>query len=417
MRGEKSLKVKAGLLMAVFSALLSLSMLALPYLMTEDVWNPEGFSSPEIKIDTPTARELMQEKFAKYNTVSSEGTKKTVTIFSQEQIKDIQACKKRGERFDLTTREMVYLIDNTYELFKTYDVVYLYDAEGVRHKYYGVNFYTSEEYFGLFGKLCEDSEDDSFRFIQDLYDAILLQAEVHSDAFVRIEEKRFVGFDAVLMTDLETPLLSSERSSLALGFNPWRKGVTDEYGNPIPEDEKRHCGFWKFSNGTISFHRDAAAMEHSPQDQHHNELINFYPDRFDLSHMGIMKYDSIGNVVVIELTERESGKILGRLRFDDENNPEVIEKLMELHVGISEVLLQTEFRDPGGDYYAVVYFNDFGYSNQIKHLYYVYCPDGDTDLYGLNGYELKADEQFYYCGGEALSRYINQLLKEGFGIE
>ena len=65
MRGEKSLKVKAGLLMVVFSALLSLSMLALPYLTSEDVWDPEGFSSPEIKIDTPTARELMQEKFAK----------------------------------------------------------------------------------------------------------------------------------------------------------------------------------------------------------------------------------------------------------------------------------------------------------------------------------------------------------------
>lgn len=417
MRGEKSLKVKAGLLMVFFSALLSLSMLALPYLTSEDVWDPEGFSSPEIKIDTPTARELMQEKFAKYNTVSSEGTKKTVTIFSQEQIKDIQARKKRGERFDLTTREMVYLIDNTYELFKTYDVVYLYDAEGVRHKYYGVNFYTSEEYLGLFGKLGADVEDATFRFIRDLYDAILLQAEVLSGSFVRIEEKRFVGFDAILLTDLETPLLNSERSSLARGINPWRKGLTDIYGNPIPDDEKRHCGIWKFSSENISFHRDAAALEYSLQDNWHDELVVIYPDRFDLSHMGLLKYDSYGNVVIVELMKKKTGEILGRLRFDDKNHPEVIEKLMELHAGISAELLQTELRDPGGDYYAVVYFNDFGYSYQIKHLYYVYCPDGDTDLYGLNGYELKADEQFYYCGGEALSRYINQLLKEGFGIE
>lgn len=414
MKRDKGMKIKAILMIALFWAVLSLSMLSLPYMSSGDVWAGDPFSSPEIKIDTPTSLELMKKKIDVFRTVSEENGKTVVTVFSEDTYDQLAEERKRGERFSISTHEMIYLIDSTYELFKSCDVVKLYDAEGVLHKYYGVDFYSSEEYFGLFGSLGADIEDATFRFRQDLYDAILLQAEVLCGSFVRIEETRFVGFEAVAVTDLESPLTGSERSLLAGGMNPWRKGFTDIYGNTVP-NEKRHCGIWKFSSETISFHRDAAAMEYSLQDQQYDELMVIYPDRFDLSHMGLLKYDSYGNVVIVELVERESGKILGRLRFNDENDPEVIERLMELQAETFSNFPSTEPQDPGGDYYAVVYFNDFGYNGEVIHLYYVYCPDGNTDLFALNGYELKKDEKFCYRGGKELAEYFNRLLKEGFG--
>jgi len=70
--------------------------------------NENTFLTPEHAVAPPTAQELLQKKFDIYNTVTEEGEKKIVTIFSEEQIADFRTRRENGEWFWLSGEEMLF---------------------------------------------------------------------------------------------------------------------------------------------------------------------------------------------------------------------------------------------------------------------------------------------------------------------
>ena len=116
--------------------LLGVGIMSLSFSHTGVKPNDSNFLTPDLAITAPTSQELLQKKFNAYNTVTEENGKSVVTIFSEEQIKDFKDRRNNGEWFWLSSEEMLFIINNTVELFKTYDIVYIRDLDGNLNKYY-----------------------------------------------------------------------------------------------------------------------------------------------------------------------------------------------------------------------------------------------------------------------------------------
>ncbi len=78
----------------------------------------------------PVSRQKHGEKFGAYTHVSYENGKKIATIFSSEQIKEIEDRRANGEWLSLTTEEALYLINDTISLFNAYDIVKINTLKG-----------------------------------------------------------------------------------------------------------------------------------------------------------------------------------------------------------------------------------------------------------------------------------------------
>ena len=82
-----------------------------------DISVPMQEESGDVSHDTETPGEAMDGRFGEYCFVHEEDSKKTVTIYSQEQISDFAERRENGEWFSLTSEEIEYLINDTKALF------------------------------------------------------------------------------------------------------------------------------------------------------------------------------------------------------------------------------------------------------------------------------------------------------------
>ncbi len=78
--------------------------------------------------DAPTAQTEMEKKFAVYNHVLEVGDEKTLFLFSHEQAEEQWEKRQNGEDFRLTYDEILFLINDSLQLYRTYDEIYLKDA-------------------------------------------------------------------------------------------------------------------------------------------------------------------------------------------------------------------------------------------------------------------------------------------------
>ena len=78
--------------------------------------------------DAPTAQTELEAKFAVYNHVAEVGNEKILFLFSHEQAEEQWQKRQNGEDFRLTYDEILFLINDSLQLYRTYDEIHLTDA-------------------------------------------------------------------------------------------------------------------------------------------------------------------------------------------------------------------------------------------------------------------------------------------------
>ena len=233
--------VKTSALILGFTLVLGVGILSLSFSHGGARRNEDTFLTPEHAVAPPTAQELLQKKFEVYNTVTEEDGKRVVTIFSEEQVTDIRTRRENGEWFWLSSEEMLYLINDTVKLFETYDIVYIRDLEGNLKKYYGLSFFSSEEYYASFGGFDLGVTDASFDLKKDVYETILER--------VRVLNTAFFPEQSCILTDLSEEPTDEEKALLSTSVNPW-------FSISGTSADKRYEYYaWRYSREDISVKR------------------------------------------------------------------------------------------------------------------------------------------------------------------
>ena len=145
MKKSKKLLISAlGTLIASF-CLLAVTVLCIFAHIPEGRPVSNGELSPSIINvgGVPISWQKLSEKYDAYTHISYENGKRTATIFSVEQINDIEERRENGEWLCLTTEEALYLISDTISLFESYDVIKINTIDG-RTKTYGTNSESDE---------------------------------------------------------------------------------------------------------------------------------------------------------------------------------------------------------------------------------------------------------------------------------
>lgn len=402
--------IKTASLILVFVLALSSCVVMLSFAEEGNAEAIDRFSSPDIKgAGTPVSRENIEKKFAKYNTETVTDGKKVITIFDTETIKDISLRKSLGAWLYLTTDEMLYLIENTVEMFKTYDIIRVYDAEGNLLSYYGLSFYSSEEYLACFGGLDFGINDISFDMKEDIFNAVFARASVLNSAVYEAYRNGSGngGRATAMITDMKNAPNEDEKNTLDFGLNPWSKDKTDINGNPVPAN--KHYGVWIFDKSLIWFSGDSAevGLGFNPLD-----MEALYPEKFNFDTTGRIKYDQNGKVIVAEVYSSENRQMIARVRFDEKNDPEIIEKAESLQENIFGQMKSTDNRFEKSDYYIVLYLNGFESDTTVMHPRYAYFADGDLTKYYLYEDGLFEDYSTVYSDGSAFSSYMNEIIKD-----
>lgn len=399
--------LKTASLILVFVLALSSCVVMLSFAEEGGVEPIDRFSAPDINnAGAPASRESLEKKFAKYNTETTENGKKTITIYDTETINDISLRKSLGAWLYLTTEEMLYIIENTVEMFKTYDIIRVYDKDGNLLSYYGLSFYSSEEYLDCFGGLDFGINDISFDMKTDIFNAVFARAAVLNSAVYEAYLNGTDGRATAMITDMKYAPNSDEAHVLSFGLNPWSKDKTDENGNPVPSN--KHYGVWIFDKSLIWFSGDSAEVDlgFNPLD-----MEALYPAKFNFDTIGKVKYDQYGKVIVAEIYESQSRQMIARVRFDEINDPEIIEKAEKLQEQVFGQMESTDNRFEQSDYYIVLYLNGFESDSTYMHERYAYFADGDLSKYDLYEDGLFMDYTTMFSDGSVFASYMNEVIK------
>lgn len=341
-------------------------------------------------VDTPLTRRQLQKKYEKYNTVTEENGKTAVTIFSDEQIDDFNARRNNGEWFWLSTEEMLFLIEDTIRLFETYDLVYIRGLDGILHKYYGLSFFSSKEYYASFGGFDLGVTDASFDLKKDVYETILERVVI-----LNTLARRTPLYD-VVYSDISTPLPEQKIEELYNAVNPfYEKKNASSFGAWAFHEEKLYYARYdatRFILDTLEF----------------GTVVFPFPEQFP--GVGYNKYDCQESpVVVLELYDDETQQMILRLRIDVENDPQAISQFEErfrhfckAYTGASNLENITKYR-------GILYLN--GFDTTLPAIRF--CPVGNTDLFTFcDGEDPYEHDHLFFEGGHELLEYAASLLKE-----
>ncbi len=400
--------IKTASLILVFVLALSCCVVMLSFAEEGSTEAIDRFSSPDIKnAGTPVSRENIEKKFSKYNTEEATDGKKVITIYNTETVKDISRRKSLGAWFYLTTEEMLYLIENTVEMFKTYDIIRVYDKDGNLLSYYGLSFYSSEEYLACFNGFDYGINDISFSMKTDIFNAVFARAEVLNSAVYEAYRNGTGGRATAMITDMKYAPNSDEAHVLSFGLNPWSKDKTDENGNPVPSN--KHYGVWIFDKSLIWFSGDSAEvrLDFNPLD-----MEALYPAKFNFDTIGKVKYDQYGKVIVAEIYESQSRQMIARVRLDDKSDPEIIKKAEKLQEQVFSQMQSTDMRFAPSNYYIVLHLNGFESDTTVIHHRYAYFADGDLTKYDLYEDGLFMDYTTVYSDGSVFASYMNEIIKD-----
>lgn len=361
-------------------------------------------SIPETSEPETSIPEEVIEKIDKYTTVSKIGEKTAATVFDPEFVAEINAKREKGEILMLTDDEIKYIISNTIKLFEEYDIVRVYDKDGVLHSYRGLNFMLSEEYFNSFGVFGKQT-DASFDPAGDISKMLYIQAELLHTAI-------YDGFDGgshwLLVT--ETPLTPKEWEDVQSAFgytyevdsvNEQRRGILKKFPFPayyFDVDEKRVDYVPLVSAADISTQKAVYDRSMLPE------------------YLGENKYDKSGKVAVVEIYDNETQQLITRIRFDEQNNADEISRLFELWSDFIKSVGQNNEPAHQGKYRAGVYLMGAKVEgwNIDGDWAYVYCPDGDLNRSELMAQNVFFTTIFYQTGGQELNEYLNEMIKNYF---
>lgn len=391
----RSVLLKSLVLVLVFALLLSVSISLLSY-SNIGTRNSDDFSTPEINTNTvnaPLSQRQLQKKYNKYNTITEENGKRVVTIFSEEQIIDFNNRRNSGEWFWLSSEEMLFLINDTVELFKTYDIVYIRDLDGNLNKYYGLSFFSSEEYYASFNGFDLGVTDASFDLKKDMYDTIFKRVEVLNSA---VYDKDDIPF---AVSNVKEAIGNDEIVMLQGGENPWYYS---------PANSNRVFGVLYFNDETICYCSNIQNSDYIFDFVYDGTIV--YPNNLIPNVISNIKYDRQEKTVVIELYERKNNNLIARIRFDQHNNPNEMSKFSELTQFIKNPS-SNKNTIQNTDYQVIAYFNGFNLLDADTGI--IYCPDGNLDYFRYSdGDDIFQHNYFYLKDSKPLTEYINEILIE-----
>ena len=392
--------MKRTVILALVSLVLMLAFTALTVggILSVSVQNPGGenltLEIPESMgtgaVDTPLTKRQLQKKYEKFNTVTQENGKTAVTIFSEEQINDFNKRREQGEWFWLSTEEMLFLIEDTIRLFETYDLVYIRGLDGVLHKYYGLSFFSSEEYYASFGGFDLGVTDASFDMRKDVYKTILERITVFN---ILIKE---TPLSDIIYSDISTPLSGTKVEELYSAVNPFYEKVnTSPFGAWAFHEEKIYYATYdatRFILDTLEF----------------GTVV--FPVSEQFPGVGHDKYDRGGSpVVVLELYDNNTKQLILRLRMDGEKDPEIISRFDEKYDLFCKTYTGTSSPEEISDYRGILYLN--GFESTLPAIRF--CPTGNSDLFTFcDGDAPFEHDLLFFEGGGELLEYATSLLKE-----
>ena len=220
MKRNTSILIKTTVLVLAFMLLLGGGITSLSFSHSGTKPNDNNFLTPDLAITAPTSQELLQKKFGVYNTVTEENGKSLVTIFSEEQIKDILTRREKGEWFWLSSEEMLFLIEDTVRMFETYDAVCIRDLEGNVRRF--------------------ESTDTDGRYRVTLERVKVLNSAVYESLKTENPDMR----KYITLTDCKYPLSYYEALYLDTCKNPWYNSMISRPQGMI---------LWTFGEDNIHF--------------------------------------------------------------------------------------------------------------------------------------------------------------------
>ncbi len=374
----------------------------------EETSKPPVVIQPPESSDIPIDGEQMEGEFGKYTFISEENGKTVAGIYKKEQIKEFSERKEKGEWYTITYDEMCYLVEDTFKLFEEYDLVRITDINGEVHTYYGLSFFSSDEYYACFNRLA--SSDDpacSFDLDQDIRDVIFKRLEVLTTA-ICYEFKSAMGGGIggdpkIFYFGMENEMSEAEMSSMS----------TDIW---VVYNDKRARDLSAYNYGVLVFcYTDLYAVPDVSEGST-DYLQNFDPGEKFPYNAGKYEYGNENKTIIVEVQETENFYPVARIRIDNETHIEELERLWgELH-SASGKTPDDIFQN--SDYRIIVYFNGFtDYFGDMSQNYpeyrsVFYRSDGKFDAFSL-AHDANVEQDIYCMGGcKELAASINRIVEE-----
>lgn len=361
----------------------------------------------------PISQEQLAAKFADYTHVSEENGKKVVTLYTAEQIAAINARRAEGEQMPMTNDEVLYLINDTIKLFEIYDIVRIVDITGTLHTYRGISFYTSEEYYASFGVVTEETSD-TFDLEGDVYETMLYRIEALCTAMCRYSpDNKYIGM--ILFTNVD--VAHNEWTYHSWAWSLYYSLHDELYAEQKGEQTLGQLA--KLPGGAFIFAGERVEYISSLSNFKECGVVKLYSNDIFADIRGETKYDSnADSVVVIELWDQVTGKLMARLRFDSVKNPSEIAKISELWQSV----VNNVYGIPGEtyltktNYRVAVYMTGIpGLGGSTKGDSFMYRPDGNLDYWSFcDGSTNFLDHPIQLGGSQIIAEYINELIAKAY---
>lgn len=417
MKPRKSFLIKTLLSLTIALCLLSVGIFHIFASTTEPIDINDGSFFPTVEIttevsindgSTPVSKDQHNAKFNVYTHVSEKDGNTIATIYSKEQIVDIQRKRANGEWMYLTGEEALYLLDDTMRLFQTYDIVQINDLNGEEHIFRGTSFYSSKEYEGHFGNLFIEGSSISYDLRRDLYEAMLYRIEMLQSGLTREKlsgkcQEMVAYINMREATDQAT--LDLNRHAIVRYFFGTDYLTTKNIIDMKAELQNFHFGALTFYQEHIYYVEDLSLTDKA-------QWIELYPNGMFEPYSKLDKYDqNAEKVVVIELWEETTKDCIARIRLDSANNEQEIETIQFLWNELGNNVGSIPSSEYGvlTDYRVVVYLN--GFDSVFECTNFRYQPDGNLNKWQFNPAD-STFEPLCLAGSRNLAEYINGILSE-----
>ncbi len=379
---------------------------------------PDQTEEPDDIIVSDTSKPVSQEqlaaKFAGYTHVSEENGKKVVTLYTQDQIAEINARRAAGEQMPMSNDEVLYLINDTIKLFEAYDIIRIVDIYGIMHAYRGISFYSSQEYYDSFGVITQES-NDSFDLEGDVYETMLYRVEALCTSMCRYSpDNKYVGM--VLFTNIDV-------AHHEWTYHSWAWSLYYSLHDELYAEQKGEQTLGQLANlpgGAFIFAGERVEYISDLSNFDECGVVKLYSNDIFADIRGETKYDSnADSVVVIELWDQVTGELKARLRFDSVNNPYEIAKISELWQSVVNNVygIPTDTYMTKTNYRVAVYMTGIpGLGGSTKGDSFMYRPDGNLDYWSFcEGNKDFLDYPIQLGGSQVITEYINQLIAQAYG--
>lgn len=404
MKGRRVLFASLALIFAL-SMTLSIVMSLMTFFDGGKKITLEDKLTPQLSIDLEeltSQNAEIRRKFEIYSFQKDEDGKKVFEIFSPKQVEDINTSKKNGVVFSLNTKETLFLLYDTIELFYKNDIIRITDVNGTTHEFFGVSHYSSSEYFDNFGGLNVGKVDMSYDINEDIYFTVKTRVEILCSSFQGYLDTTYLILNATRELEAdELDLLCARIEMIDFGWVP-------ELEEKYAELSRMPLDGFRFSNGRIDFFHSIT--------QELPAVHEAFPTGSAPYEAGRYKYDRIGKVVVIEVYRKWSEQLVARIRYDSKNDADIVNELYALIKNERPYFERISGDMPSliANYRIAVYFNGMPFLHEGgRDRAIVFDPDGETDIFAFtDGDDIFDRKEYYFTGGKELTDRIFKLVLE-----